>query len=201
MFHVELRQFPYATRAFNLDREELERRFLGPWLREETIEYGERHWSRDRATMTIYEGPALRPDQIGLGRGWANVTRTGTEVTKALLAEPAPEAVRALSEQAAVRVCKDAILAQLASEPVSLRAVLAIVDEQIGNRRASARLALAEQAVWELLHGRLASLEWASGATIAGSDWLAALIPWDTWGLGGGDSDERAWLVEGAGDG
>ncbi len=199
MYHVELRQFPYVTRAFNLEREALEARFLGPWLRGETIEHGDRHWSRERATMTIYEGPELRPDQIGLGRGWANVTRTGTDVTKALLDEPRPEATHGRAEHAAVRACKDAILAQLASEPVSLRGVLAIVDEQIGTRRASARLALAEQAVWELLHERLADLESASGATVADDEWLVELISWETWGLGP-DSDQ-AWLVEGSSSG
>ena len=32
MFHVELRQFPHVARMFNLSREELEARILGPWL-------------------------------------------------------------------------------------------------------------------------------------------------------------------------
>jgi hypothetical protein len=38
MFHVELRQFPHQTRAFNLSREELDDRIVGPWIEGAPIE-------------------------------------------------------------------------------------------------------------------------------------------------------------------
>ncbi len=73
MFHVELRQFPHQARAFNLTRDQLEARILGPWVSGGSIELDDRHWLPDRARLTIYEGPHLAPDQLGMGRGWQNV--------------------------------------------------------------------------------------------------------------------------------
>ncbi len=87
MFHVELRQFPHQGRSFNLDREQLEQRILGPWLRGELVEVQDRRWAPHKAKLTIYESRALEIEEIGLGRGWANVTRIGTEVTRQLLAQ------------------------------------------------------------------------------------------------------------------
>ncbi|MGB8879441.1 MAG: hypothetical protein WCD11_24215, partial [Solirubrobacteraceae bacterium] len=89
MFHVELRQFPHQTRAFNLTRQELDARILGPWVSGGRVELDDRRWTSDRARLTIYEGPVLTGDQLGLGRGWANVTRQGEDVTERLLAEAA----------------------------------------------------------------------------------------------------------------
>ncbi len=95
MFHVELRQFPHQTRAFNLTREQLDARILRPWVSDGAVELDDRRWSSERAKLTVYEGPELSPDQLGLGRGWANVTRAGEDVTARVLAErvsPAPVA-------------------------------------------------------------------------------------------------------------
>ena len=38
----------------------------------------ERSWEPAKARLTVYEGPEVRPDDMGLGRGWATVTRGGT---------------------------------------------------------------------------------------------------------------------------
>ena len=86
MFHLELRQFPNVARAFNLSDEELARRFCsargstGGWSSSTSIGS-----SPDRARLTVYEGRALATDEIGMGRGWGNVTRTGTDVTERVL--------------------------------------------------------------------------------------------------------------------
>src|ERR1035441_1029610 len=85
MFHVELRQFPYVARAFNLTPDELQTRVLGAWVRGEVVELDDRHWGPEKARLTIYEGPQLRPEEMGLGRSWANVTKNCTEVTEQLL--------------------------------------------------------------------------------------------------------------------
>ena len=45
VFHVELRQFPHQTRAFNLTREELDARILGPWVSAGGVELDDRRWS------------------------------------------------------------------------------------------------------------------------------------------------------------
>jgi hypothetical protein len=85
MFHLELRQFPHLTRAFNLTREELEQRILGPWVAGRAVELNDRRWSPPKARLTVYEGERLGPEEIGLGRGWGNVTRKGKDVTAKLL--------------------------------------------------------------------------------------------------------------------
>ena len=88
VFHVQLRQFPNAARAFNLSREELERRFAEPWRTRRSVELDDRRWNPDKARMSVYEGRPLAREEIGLGRGWANVTRTGRDVTDEVLAQP-----------------------------------------------------------------------------------------------------------------
>ena len=93
LFHVELRQFPHVARAFNLTREELDARILDPWVREGTATLDGRRFSRERGKIKIYEGPELGGEQLGLGRGWPNVARSGEDATGALLAdayEPGP---------------------------------------------------------------------------------------------------------------
>ena len=85
MFHIELRQRPHTARAFNLSEEELSRRFLAPLRAGQTLAYGDREWEPAKTKLTIYEGRELGPEEIGLGRGWQNVARSGTEVTERML--------------------------------------------------------------------------------------------------------------------
>ena len=80
MFHVELRQFPHQARAFNLTRDQLDARILGPWTSGRAIELDDRRWAPDRAKLTIYEGPELAlgsaRDGAGLGERHAARART-----------------------------------------------------------------------------------------------------------------------------
>ncbi|MDQ6817589.1 MAG: hypothetical protein M3018_09340, partial [Actinomycetota bacterium] len=170
-FHVELRQFPHVDRAFNLSGAELGARLLEPWVAGRTVELQERRWDPERARLTIYEGPKLRPEQIGLGRGWANVTRSGAEVTEALLAKArgAPEARVSSGD------LKAAVLKRCASEPLALGEVVALVGTDRG--RASERLALAEEAVWELLHAGAVRLV-RDGEAAAPDRWRSVLFSW-----------------------
>jgi len=71
MFHVELRQFPHLARAFNLTGEELQERIVAPWVAGEMVDWGDQRWAPERARLTIYEGPRLRPDAIS-ARGRAS---------------------------------------------------------------------------------------------------------------------------------
>ena len=87
MFHLELRQFPHVARVFNLTREDLDARFARPWVSGSTIEHDDRRWAPERAKLTIYEGPELRTDEIGMGRGWPTVGKTSQDVTETVLAE------------------------------------------------------------------------------------------------------------------
>jgi hypothetical protein len=172
VFHVELRQFPHQARAFNLTREELDVRIVGPWTSGAAIELEDRRWPPDRAKLTIYEGPELSGDQLGLGRGWANVTREGEDVTARVLAER--------SSPAPVAELKQGLLERCAYGPVSLQRVVELIGERYPQSRVSERLALCEQAVWELLHEGAVVLARGDGP-VAQADWQGVLLRWEAW--------------------
>lgn len=176
VFHVELRQFPHVARAFNLTRDEMEARFAAPWRAGRPVELEDRRWDPDRARLTVYEGRALATDEIGLGRGWANATRTGRDATAELLAEPSPV---------------DAFVAELPDRE-SLPNLIARASARYPQARVSERVALVEQAVWRLLHhgARLTR----AGAPVARDQWPAVLLAWEAW------SDPDLWLERGSGD-
>jgi hypothetical protein len=176
VFHVELRQFPHQARAFNLSREELETRILSLWGAGSSIELDERHWSPKQARLTIYEGPHLAPDQLGMGPGWQNVTREGEDVTARVLAE----ASAAVAHPSPVVDLKYEIIARCAGRPLPVGRVVELVSERYPRARVSERVALSEQAVWELLHeGAVQLLH--DGAAVAKEDWQATLVDWCAW--------------------
>jgi hypothetical protein len=147
VFHLELRQFPHQTREFNLTREQLEARVVVPWVRGEMVELGERRWAPDRAKLVIYEGRALATDEIGMGRGWSNVTRSGEEVTARVLDE-----ARAVAQSPpALDALKRALLARSVEGPVGMGQVLALAGELEPSLSAPQRLELAGRAIWDLL--------------------------------------------------
>lgn len=172
MFHVELRQFPHQARAFNLMREELEARILAPWAAGTAVELDDRRWSPDRAKLTIYEGPQLPPEELGMGRGWGNVTREGQEVTERLLAEAA--------HPAPVAELKREVLERSAYGPVTLGRLAELAGERYPQARVSERLALCEQAVWELLHEEAIRLSRA-GVRVDRAGWQEVLLRWEAW--------------------
>ncbi len=60
------------------------RQGAAPWAAGRPFDLSDHHLSPERAKLTIYKGPELKPEQMGMGRGWANVTRSGEEVTELL---------------------------------------------------------------------------------------------------------------------
>jgi hypothetical protein len=175
VFHVELRQFPHQTRAFNLTREELDARVLRPWVAGTPVQLNDQKWLPDRAKLAVYEAPSMTPDQLGLGRGWSSVTRDGEDVTARLLAEAAhPPAVAELKRD---------VLARCAAGPVALALLVALAGERYPRARVSERIALCEQAVWELLHEGAVGLA-RGGVPVARDAWQDVLLSWDTWTAG-----------------
>ena len=148
MFHVELRQFPHQGRAFNLDRMELDKRILEPWIRGEGIELQDRRFEPEKAKLTVYEGRALELEEIGLGRGWANVTRTGEDVTDRLLIDARSIASRPLD----LDELKRGLLARAAEGSLSMADVLEVAAE-LGSPGAD-QIDHARDAVWQLLGER-----------------------------------------------
>lgn len=171
LFHVQLRQFPNAARAFNLTREELEQRFIQPWRAGRSVEFDDRHWDPGKARMAVYQGRPLAPEEIGMGRGWANAARTGREVTEEILAEPS---------------AVDRFKAELPAR-ATLADLVALAAERHPGARVSERVALAEQVTWELLHSGQRRLT-RGGQVLDRDEWAGALLSWKAW------SDPDLWL-------
>jgi hypothetical protein len=180
VFHLELRQFPHVARAFNLSRQELDARFVRPWVNGTVIEHDDRRWAPERARLTIYEGQELRPDEIGMGRGWPTVVKTSEEVTETLLAE----ARRGAEANSAVQLFKT-MLQSAAATPIGFGDIIALAVRVYPQWRASERLALAEQAVWEMLHHGQLTLTGSEGP-VAPEQWQPILLSWSTWTEGDG---------------
>jgi len=188
MFHIELRHFPNLARALNLTREELDARIVGPWVAGESIELDDRRWSSERARLTIYEGPELTLDQMGLGRSWGNVTRAGTDVTKPVLADAEQQAVQAphgaVSPTSAVHELEQQILQRCASGEIAVVEVVGLVNDLHPEWRVSDRIALAERSIWELLHAERIAM---SRVVAQGREpvdkpaWESVLFTWSTW--------------------
>jgi hypothetical protein len=168
VFHVELRRFPHLARAFNLTAEELQTQIVLPWVRGAAVQLQDRRFTPDRARLTIYEGPEIAAQERGLGRGWSAVTRDGEDVTARMI-----EAVGQLVPRASE------IRRRLVngSGMVVLSEVVTLAGQ---SGRPSERLAVAEQAVWELLHeGRAALMR--CGIEVPHEDWERLLLRWETW--------------------
>ena len=131
------------------------------------FELNDRRWEPGRSKIIVYEGPELRPEEIGLGRGWANATRSGEDVTARVL-EAASASVERFKHELLERV------------PLSLRAIVRLAGDSHPQARVSDRLALAERAVWELLHQRRVVLV-EDGAELAPERWQRALLDWEAW--------------------
>jgi hypothetical protein len=175
MFHVELRQFPHSTRAFNLSQAELHDRIVGPWLAGAEVELEDRRWSPQKAKLTIYDGPALRPEEMGLGRGWANVTRSGEDVTSHVLSS-----LRASGAPAVLEEFKNRIVDRCEGERVPLEEIMTLAGELHPDRRPSERLDLCERAVWELLHQRRLRMV-SSAGPIDKDQWQGVVLGWSSW--------------------
>jgi hypothetical protein len=181
VYHLELRQFPHVARVFNLSRQELDARFARPWVSGTVIEHEDRRWAPDRARLTIFDGPELRPDEIGMGRGWATVGKTSQEVTETVLAETQ----RGAEASSAVQTFKT-MLQTAAATPIGFGDVMELAVRVYPQWRASERLALAEEAVWEMLHHRQLVLTGADGP-VAAERWQPILLSWSTWTEAGSD--------------
>jgi hypothetical protein len=175
VFHLELRQFPHVARAFNLSREELDRRFARPWVSGAEIEHEDRTWMPGKAKLVIFEAPELGVGELGLGRGWAAVGKNGVEVTETVLAE----AGRGAEGRSTLEIVK-ATVRGAARTPLAFTEVIEMIVAEYPSWRPSEQLAMAEQAVWELLHQGRLTLHEPEGP-VAAERWSEILLNWGTW--------------------
>jgi hypothetical protein len=197
VYHVEVRQFPNVARTFNLTEAELSARVLVPWARGQLVELGERKWEPARAKLTVLEGREMRSDEMGLGRGWQNASREAQDVTARVLS--AVQTGAGVEAPAAAKAFKDVVREQCESGRLAVHQVLWLANSRHPEWRVSERLALSEQAVWELLHEeRLTLLKRVAGeggnryTEADRSEWQPALLTWRTWS----DAEEPRWFLE-----
>jgi hypothetical protein len=90
-FHVEIAGGFHLARVFNLNREDLAAKVVGPWLEDRTIEMGDREWQPRDSSLTILEGPRMETEDLSFGQGWANAERASQNVTRDVISRaPAP---------------------------------------------------------------------------------------------------------------
>ncbi len=196
MFHVELRelrQFSHVAHSFNLSETELSAKVLAPWSEGQLVVLGERQWEPKRTKLTILEGPELRLDELGMGRGWGNAIRHGHDVTERVLAgmrtHAKPGAVAEVTDGPdPVAAFKAVVQAQCATAPLAIHQALWLANSTHPEWRVSERVALAERAVWELLHEghvkmvrRPAADSDAADVDATKDEWGPALLTWASW--------------------
>jgi hypothetical protein len=138
---------------------------VAPWVAGLALELEDRRWDPARTKLAIYEAPAVASEDRGLGRGWAAVTRAGADVTARVLEEA----------RGGVERFKAALTRRM-----TLVEVVALAGEGHPGARVSDRLALAERAVWELLHeGRISLL--GRDGPLGRDAWGPTLLDWSTW--------------------
>ena len=93
MFHVEISTGFRHARVFNLEREEVIKKVVQPWLENRIIELGDREWEPRDCNLQILEGPRMENVDLAFGQGWANAERAGENVTRAILAAAPPPAL------------------------------------------------------------------------------------------------------------
>jgi hypothetical protein len=179
VYHLELRQFPHTAREFNLERAELDARFVRPWVKGEMIDFDERRWAPERTKLKILHGPPVALEELGMGRGWGQVTKDSEDVTDTVTAE----AARGAQARPEVEALKEQIV-QAAGQVFDFGAIAALAGVAHAGWRASEQLSLAEQAVWELLHQeRLTML--AGGEPVPREGWQEVVLRWSTWAAAG----------------
>lgn len=174
------------ARAFNLSAEQLHGRIVERWVRDQIVELDERRWAPERSKLKIYEAPELDPGALGLDRGWANVTRTGEDVTDTVLsaARAGLSEEKATAPAPAVAELKQRLLDAITREPIPLSRIPPLTGAP--GARASERLAIAEEAVWELLHERRARLL-EKGSEAGPERWEPIVLGWQSWAADPGD--------------
>jgi len=193
-YHIELKAFPHVARAFNLDRETLDARFVKPWAAGEMIDYDDRRWAPEKTRLTILEGPPVAAAERGLGRGWAEVTRHARDVTEVIVAE----SHRGVEARPELETLKATLVETCGAAGLAFGDVVALAAAAHPGWRVSEQLALAEQAVWEGLHqGRLALLADDAATPVEPECWQEIVLSWAMW-TGEADPPVRVGAVAGA---
>lgn len=152
MFHVQLYTRLHQARVYNLDEEELQKQFLDPMRSDRLFVYEGHEWEPRKIQLSVFETQErLRPDQIAMGRGWANVEKLGTEVTKEALARRSAVAAGP-GGSIAVALLRERVIGRLTAGPVSLQEIMAMAADLMPESELSEQVAASHRAASELLH-------------------------------------------------
>jgi hypothetical protein len=183
VFHVQLRQGRNVARAFNLSEDQVRLRFLAQLRTGQRFRYADRDWDPADTRLIVLEGRELRTDELMLGRGWASAQKVGSDVTERLLsstAASAPAPAPAPGGGPPLERLKDRIVGRLAAGPLEVREAVVMAGELLQAALVSDRVALAERAVWELLHGGAAAVK-IDGVLVSPDGWREVLLAAGTW--------------------
>ena len=164
MFHVEMRMGISVVREFNLGERELWTRFLGPLMADKDFTLEGHDFTPRKTRIAIYNGPELRLDQLGLGRGWQNVERTGSDVTAEILATAHEHAGAARTAAPPTwEVLRERAIGRLTAGQVSYDEIVAMAADLMPDSTVGEQLAAGERAAVELLRSGAAQLAPPSG--------------------------------------
>jgi hypothetical protein len=86
-FHVEISEPMRHARVFNLNREDLLSKVVGPWLENRVIEMGEREWLPEESSLKILDGPQMDPPDLAFGQGWPDAFLVETDSPESVTAD------------------------------------------------------------------------------------------------------------------
>ena len=131
-FHIEISSAVGRVRVLNVEKAELRREVLEPWVAGLSFEFAQQGWQPRECRLTILEGPRLSSEPAAED-GWDSALRTADDVTRPML-EAAEDSLPA---QMAVEVDADSVEAavqELGSGRAPRQICWARALERIGNR-------------------------------------------------------------------
>lgn len=176
VFHVEMRAGSHVVREFNLNEQRLWLEFLAPLMADVDFTVAGHDFTPRKTRLAVYEGPELRSDQLGIGRGWQNVERTAVDVTERVLARAREHTARTATRSggaeveqatagatpaaapASVELLRERLIGRLSAGPVTAQEIEAAAAELMPDAAAHERLEIAKQAAWALLERGVAQL-------------------------------------------
>lgn len=153
-----------VVREFNLSEQRLWQNFLAPLMADQDFTVEGHEFSPRQTRLKVYEGPELRPDQLGMGRGWQNVERSAEDVTERVLTR-AREHTAATASAAPVTgsssvddLLRERLIGRLSAGPIAAAEVLAAAAELMPDASEAARIEAGRRAAWALLERGAAQL-------------------------------------------
>jgi hypothetical protein len=151
VYHVQIREFPHSSHAYNLDSARLHATVVNAWVRGEIFEFAGREWIPQRSKIAILEGDELPLHALSMGRGWNNARRKGKDVTEAILEAAKAKVVAPSIDPARHHILVENVLGLCAKGPVSLAAVWDRAELVAPQGSSGEWLVLAQTALLQLL--------------------------------------------------